>query len=102
MITHSPKQNFLNFQKEPAATLQEQRESFWLTTSFSYTLAEMAHLGATTEQLNGARNFIQIFQNLWDRGEAHQKLPVKRLQSYDEDVTALLGQQRQEKPKEDK
>lgn len=91
MINHTPKQNFLTWQKAHAEALQQNREQGWLTVSFAYALAEMANLGATTEQMNGARNFVRVFQNLWDQGETYKRLPVSRLETYDAaDVTELL------------
>ena len=79
----------MTWQTTAAAELQAQRESQWLTVGFSYALAEMGHLGASTAQLNGARNFIQVFQNLWDKGEVHRSLPVKNLESYDAPIEQL-------------
>lgn len=86
MTPHSPKQNFLIFQPTAAAELQKHREDSWLVVASTFTLAEMAHLGASTEQLLGARNFIHVFQSLWEKGEAPKRLPVRNLQSYDTDL----------------
>jgi hypothetical protein len=85
MILHSPKHNFQAFQPEASEALKSQRESSWLTVSMTYALAEMASLGATTEQLNGARNFIQVLQNLWEKGEQQKRLPISSLETYDTD-----------------
>jgi len=83
MTSISPKRNFLTFQKGHAAELQNHRESSWFTVAATYALAEMACRNATAEQLNGARNFITVFQNLWEEDKDKGKLPVKSLQSYD-------------------
>lgn len=83
MTSLSPKHNFITFQPNVATALQELRESPALTVSMTYALAEMANLGATTEQLNGARNFIHTLQNLWDKGQVQQALPVKKLDTYE-------------------
>lgn len=83
-MTHlSPKQNFISWQPTAASELQKFRESGWLTVAMTYALAEMTNLGATTEQLNGARNFIHVLQNLWEKAEPAKRLPVSRLETYD-------------------
>jgi hypothetical protein len=81
--TLSPKQNFQLFQKAHAEELQKIRESGALTVSMTYALAEMANLGGTTEQMNGARNFIHVLQNLWEKTEPAKRLPVSRLETYE-------------------
>jgi hypothetical protein len=83
MTTLSPKTNFIRFQANAAEDLKIMRESAGFTVGAVYALAEMANLGATQEQLLGARNFIHILQNLWDKGEPATKLPVTRLETYD-------------------
>lgn len=91
MVPHSPKQNFLAWQQVAATELQNNRETGWFTIAMTYALAEMASLGATTEQLNGARNFIRVLQNLWDKGETYKRLPVSRLETYeDTDIAQLV------------
>ena len=86
----SPKSNFQFFHATQSDELKKHREDAWLTVAFAYSLAEMANLGATAEQMNGARNFIHVLQNLWEKGEPERKLPVQRLESYERPLEELL------------
>ena len=79
----SPKDNYLKFQPTSSEELKAHREDQWLTVSLTYTLSEMVHLGATAEQLQGARTFIHVLQNMWDRGSPPLKLPVKSLETFE-------------------
>jgi hypothetical protein len=40
--------------------------------------------------VNGARNLIHIFQNLWDKGDKPTGLPVVRLETYDVSTEQLI------------
>jgi len=86
----SPKILFQTVHSKPCEELQAHREDAWLKVAFSYSLAEMANLGATTEQLSGARNLIQVFQNLWEKGEPERRLPVQTLESYERPLDELI------------
>ena len=90
MPEFSPKSQFLLYQTGHAAKLQENREQSWLTTSFTYTLAQMAHNGASAEKLAGAREFVKELQELWEKPDKDKKLPVKRPGHYPPE---LLDQQ---------
>ena len=83
MTTLSPKQNFQLFQKAIADELQRHRESSWLTVSFTYALAELAHGGASAERIAGAREVITIFQNLWEAPTKGVSMPQRSLNSFE-------------------
>jgi hypothetical protein len=79
MTTLSPQRNFQQFQTQHASNLQDNREASWLTVAMVYAMAEMVNRGATAEQMLGARNFVHVLQNLWDKGDKESSLPVRRL-----------------------
>jgi hypothetical protein len=90
MTTLNPKQAFNRFFPKVADELKSIRESEVIVLGLSFSLAEMANLGATAEQVNGARNLIHIFQNLWDKGDRPVGLPVVRLETYDVSTEQLI------------
>lgn len=77
MTTFSPKAQFVR--SVNVEDLKKNREASWLTTAFTFSLAEMAHKGASAEQLAGARTFISTFQNLWEEHAETPTLPPIRL-----------------------
>lgn len=97
MTNLSPKQNFILFQKPHAEKLQALRESPELTVAMTYALAEMANLGATQEQMNGARNFIHVLQNLWEKTEPAKALPIQRLETYEMTPEELVKKAKEQK-----
>jgi hypothetical protein len=76
------------FQSDSAVAkeLQAHRQDQWLLIGFSFTLSEMAFNGATESQLAGARHFIETFQNLWEKDEARENAPTKRIPMTIEDL----------------
>ena len=90
MTNFSPKSNFQTFHPAQSDELKKHREDSWLTVAFAYSLAEMANLGATAEQMNGARNFIHVLQNLWEKAEQERKLPIQRLETYEMTAEQLI------------
>lgn len=79
MTNFSPKDQFIHNVGNDVEVLKANREAKWLTTGFTYALAQMAHSGASAEQLAGARQFIATFQNLWEQSANTPPLPVKSL-----------------------
>jgi hypothetical protein len=83
MTAYSPKQTFLGWEKHASENLQARREDTWLTVSITYALAELAYSGASAEQLAGARHFITVLQNLWEKTPEPSKMPAQTLKSFD-------------------
>ena len=81
MTSFSPKDQFIRHGGDSVEELKKHREAYWMTTAFAYSLAQMAHNGATAEMLNGARIFISTVQNLWESATPATTLPVKTLSS---------------------
>lgn len=82
MTDFSPRDQFQRHEQEAAAELQKNREQQWLTLGFTFSISQMVFMGATAEQLMGARMFITEFQNLWEKPEKDQKFPVRRRGDY--------------------
>lgn len=84
----TPKNEFLLRHKAAAEELQKHRLDGWLTTAIVFTIAEMAHNGATAEKIAGAREFVFEFQNLFEVKETDGKIPQKSLGVYPPELIA--------------
>ena len=78
MTNFSPKSLFLE-NSEMAKELQEHREDKWMKTAFAFTISEMAFNGSSEAEIIGAKKFITIFQNLWEKGVQPVKMPARTL-----------------------
>ena len=78
MTRFSPKEIFIA-NKEVVEELKSHREDHWLKLGFAFSISEMAFNGSTDAEISGAKKFISVFQNLWEKGAEPVKLPVRTL-----------------------
>ena len=94
MTELDPKSQFQAFHPEEATQLQANRESRWLKTSLLYTLANMTHQGATEAELRGARRFVSVLLNLWEKASPPVTYPVKTLDTFEPpSITGIAANQ---------
>lgn len=90
MNTLSPKLQYLLVHKEDAERLSTiitgERT---LSVSCLYALAEMAHNGATREELNGADKFITTLLNIGEPDKTPTPLPKKELKDVQQELERL-------------
>lgn len=79
MTTFSPKEIFNRLHKADSAELQAHREDAWLVNGLAFSLSEMAHAGADSSELKGARRLIKTLRNLWEEKAEPMKFPVVSL-----------------------
>ncbi len=90
MADFSPSGSFKLFHKDEAKELIIHRESRWLTISLNCALAQMAHNGADSAELKGARRLIDALLNLPDTPPDGTKYPVKELLTFDTQGTIKI------------
>lgn len=79
MNTIAPKELFIQGNSPLALALSEQVKQPALRYGTVYALAEMVTLGASKEQLDGARIFADILLNLGEKAEKIEPFPVKQV-----------------------
>ncbi len=79
MNTTDPKHDFLTFLSAYADELRKQAPQPWFRQSCNVALAQLAHNGATAEELTGVRRFVKILCNLAEQEVEPVRLPVKSL-----------------------
>jgi hypothetical protein len=80
----NPKEVFQAFQKDSAEELGRHYSSKWLVTSLGFSLQQMAAMGCSSEELTGARRFIQTLTNLHEKEKEPAKFPEKVLKTFDQ------------------
>lgn len=75
---------FRNYQADSAELLLKQREQRWFVVSLDYALAHVASLGATKEELSGAKRLIQSLINLPDTPVERPSFPVRELTTFEQ------------------
>lgn len=64
MLTLSPHHQFLSANAKEAEALKMATTERWMAVALTHALASMSIGGATKDELNGARKFIDILLNL--------------------------------------
>ncbi len=64
MLTLSPKIQFQTAHKSESENLMKAVRERWMSIALTNALASMSIGGATKDELNGARKFIEVFLNL--------------------------------------
>lgn len=83
-MKNTPLINFQSLQQPAMLELSKALNETWLRLSFDYALTHMAISGATKEELDGAKKFMDALQALGDKKEAAAPLPDKsRLPSFE-------------------
>lgn len=79
MTEFSPKNLFQSLHKDEVEALQAQRSERWLKLAFSAAMAELACRGASSDEIKGARAFVDVLLNLPDTQKL-ERLPIKSLE----------------------
>ena len=79
MSDFSPKSQFILYHKEEAEALHQQSSERWFKISLNSALAQLAIHGASSDELKGARAFIDVLLNL-PLTTKIERLPIKTLE----------------------
>jgi hypothetical protein len=79
MTTFSPKQQFRDYHPDAAQELGKQHDKRWFCLALTHALAQVAAVGATQEEMMGARRFVQTLLNLFEESESLPQFPKREL-----------------------
>lgn len=86
----NPKLDFQTFMPNYAEEIRRQAPQPWFRHACNVALAQLAHQGASAEELSGARRFLGILSNLGEMTPEPIRLPVKTLDE-PEEIAAKLA-----------
>jgi hypothetical protein len=79
MTEFSPKNLFQSLHKDETEALQRERSERWMKLAFTAALAELACRGASSDEIKGARAFVDVLLNLPDTQKL-ERIPIKSLE----------------------
>lgn len=89
-MTHfNPKEQFVKYHKDDFTRLREEHQQPWFLTSTSFALLDVVSRGASLEQVDGIKLFIQSMNNLAAEEETVTTFPKQRLVTYDKSIEEL-------------
>lgn len=89
-----PKLDFQTFTPTYSDEIRKNAPQPWFRYSCNVALAKMAYDGSTTEELAGARKFLEALYNLGEVRTELPRLPVKTLDDPDELAAKLAAQKK--------
>lgn len=84
MTPISPSDSFRRLHKEESDLFAQSCDAMWLRVGINYACAQIAHEGASAEELSGINRFVAVLLTQHTEAKTLNKLPDKsRLESYD-------------------
>lgn len=69
MTNFSPKEHYLKHQTKLAAKFRDGHASEWFSVTLDYALAQLTWLGASKEELDGAKRYINLLMTIHEPDE---------------------------------